>query len=553
MSSDFSCPQQLQSLAAEIAQRCGGLPLALVALGRIFSRKNQSIEVWTDCIAGHNWDLTRGENEISSILALSFDDLPHSLKTCLLYCCAFPSGFEIRVERLLRLWIAEGFVQRQGERRLEAVAMDYLEELVARSLIQPCKRNRFGQIKSCRVHDVLLQTLVAAAKDRNFFQIHSANNDSDISKCRRLAIHHRLEQGTPALPLARSFISFTESEPPIYHELVRKNFKLLKVLDLEGVRSFETLPKEIGDLVLLTYLGLRHTSVETVPRSTKKLHKLQTLDLRTSANVRLSKSTFSFNLKAKHVNRMINLRHLYFGNKSRGNSTFNAMEVTPDFGVGGTLKELQTLSYVKAGSWVEKGLCSMTKLRKLGMQVTERYPSRSVLEAIPRLSHLRSLYLHGSLKHLPENAFKKLTKLTLDSSGLLDDPFSGLQTLKSLKCLKLINNAYSGETMRCSAGGFRFLEVINLENLEHLKVIVIERGAFDQLKYMRIASCGNLDKVPQGMENVRQLQELKLIDMAQPFVESVRSNMSKYGINSTLSTIVTTSVVEREFDVGQLK
>ncbi|XP_049935314.1 putative disease resistance RPP13-like protein 3 [Nymphaea colorata] len=461
-----SCPQELQSLANDIVAKCGGLPLALVAVGRILSGREPTVVAWKDFVDGFNWDITQGKAEISRILTMGFDYLHYDLKPCLLYCCAFPGDSEIRVKRLLRLWIAEGFVKKEEDRRPDAVAMRYLNELVARNLIQPCKRNSSGEIKSCRVHDVLRVTLAVIAKKQNFFQIDPITpNNCDLLNCRRLATHRRLEEKTCSLQNARSIISFPESKPPIWSDQI-KNFKLLRVLDLEGVGSVEKLPVEIGDLVLLIYLGLRHTSIETLPRSVKKLSNLQTLDLRTSANVRLSHSKVPLKyFKAKHVAKLTNLRHLYFGSRSRG-ELFNAMEVPEDFGVRRSLKELQTLSYVKAGGWVEKGLCTMTNLRKLGMQVPKAYgSSRSAFGSIAQsLSHLHSLYLQGELENLPDTAFVKLTKLTLDSSCLRDDPFSGLQTLQLLKSLRLIN-AYHGKTLCCSGGGFPCLEVLNLENL----------------------------------------------------------------------------------------
>ncbi|KAF3796834.1 hypothetical protein EJ110_NYTH00664 [Nymphaea thermarum] len=346
---------------------------------------------WKDFVDGFNWDITQGKAEISRILTMGFDYLDYDLKPCLLYCCAFP-GDSIRVKRLLRLWIAEGFVKKQEDRRPDAVAMLYLNELVARNFIQPCKRNSFGEIKSCRVHDVLRVTLKVTAKNQNFFQIDQITpNNRDLPKCRRLATHCRLDEKTCFLENVRSFISFAESEPRIWSEQI-KNFELLRVLDLEGARSVEKLPEEIGGLVLLTYLGLRHTSIDTLPRSINKLYKLRTLDLRTSSKVHLSQSKFPFKgLKAKHVTNLSDLRHLYFGN--RGRETFNAMEMPDDFGL--RVKELQTLSYAKAGRWVAKGLSNMKNLRKLGMQIPEGYGSRSAFEAIAKLSQLHSLYLQG--------------------------------------------------------------------------------------------------------------------------------------------------------------
>ncbi|KAF3796836.1 hypothetical protein EJ110_NYTH00666 [Nymphaea thermarum] len=174
---------------------------------------------------------------------------------------------------------------------------------------------------------------------------------------------------------------------------------------------------------------------------------------------------------------------------------------------------------------------TMTNLRKVGMQVPKGYgSSRSAFGSIAQsLSHLHSLYLQGGLEDLPAGAFGKLTKLTLDSSCLRDDPFSGLQTLQSLKSLRLINNAYQGKTLCCSEGGLPCLEVLNLENLKDLRDVVMESGAFRQLKFMRIASCGNLHMIPRGLVSISSLQELRLVDMAALLPDGVQPNMGKDG------------------------
>ncbi|CDP05524.1 unnamed protein product [Coffea canephora] len=43
------------------------------------------------------------------------------LKSCFFYLGAFPEDYKISVRRLIRLWIAEGFIQRTEEKRLEDV------------------------------------------------------------------------------------------------------------------------------------------------------------------------------------------------------------------------------------------------------------------------------------------------------------------------------------------------------------------------------------------------------------------------------------------------
>ncbi|WP_216668052.1 hypothetical protein, partial [Proteus mirabilis] len=68
---------------------------------------------------------------LKSILWLSFYELPYRLKQCFLYCSIFPEDYVLHKGRLIRLWIAEGFVEQDtGMITQEEMAERYVMELV---------------------------------------------------------------------------------------------------------------------------------------------------------------------------------------------------------------------------------------------------------------------------------------------------------------------------------------------------------------------------------------------------------------------------------------
>ncbi|KAE9466152.1 hypothetical protein C3L33_01931, partial [Rhododendron williamsianum] len=82
------CPPSLEGLVREMVSKCRGLPLALVVLGGVLHRKHP--DEWfklKDQIWRH---VTEEADNVKYILELSFNDLPHHLKSCFLYLGLFP-------------------------------------------------------------------------------------------------------------------------------------------------------------------------------------------------------------------------------------------------------------------------------------------------------------------------------------------------------------------------------------------------------------------------------------------------------------------------------
>ncbi|MCI28721.1 NBS-containing resistance-like protein, partial [Trifolium medium] len=100
---------------------------------------------------GRNAHLT----SLTKILSLSYDGLPQYLQPCILYFGLYPEDYGIHHEKLIRQWIAEGFVKPDERRTPEHVAEDYLSELIQRSLVQVSEFNFEGKAHTCQVHDLL--------------------------------------------------------------------------------------------------------------------------------------------------------------------------------------------------------------------------------------------------------------------------------------------------------------------------------------------------------------------------------------------------------------
>ncbi|XP_012832972.1 PREDICTED: putative disease resistance protein RGA3 [Erythranthe guttata] len=89
-----------------------------------------------------NWLLDlRDENSVSKILKLSFDHLwSPALKKCFAYCSIYPKGYDLLRERLVELWMAEGFLG--GNDDMEIVGNMFFHNLLENSLLlQVVERN----------------------------------------------------------------------------------------------------------------------------------------------------------------------------------------------------------------------------------------------------------------------------------------------------------------------------------------------------------------------------------------------------------------------------
>ncbi|KAG1327370.1 disease resistance protein RPM1-like [Cocos nucifera] len=539
------CPQELEYWARRLVEKCEGLPLAIVTLGNVLAQSAKTELAWKNVYDNLLWEKSNNPDlhKVSVILMLSINDLPTYLRNCFLYCSIFPEDYLLERKRLIRLWVAEGFVKgERGESSMEEVAEDYLNQLVGRCMLQVVQWNEFGRATRCQVHDLMRDLIVARSREENFCEIYDNNSRGNgHHRVRRLSIigGRGDRQFSMTLEQLCSFHVFPSSS--VLSPILLPRFKLLRVLDLHFA-PIDRVPDEVVHLFNLRYLSVRGTKVRELPKAVGRLRNLETLDAWLTCVENLPRGT----------TKLENLRHLMVKKIQSKTSRYtnSVTGVHTPHGIE-NLKSLQTLKAVVADEDMIKHLGNLTHLRRLEIVEVRNMHCAKLSKSIVKMKHLRHLViarkyrqetlplealsppppllrklsLYGKLDQdrLPNwlISLANLTHLTLESSGIGEDSLRLLSSLPNLVFLILFE-AYDGQHLHFKAEWFPQLKVLRLQDMAHLSSIEIEQGALMNLQELLLVRCGELKMVPLGIENVTGLQRLELDDMPEELVDKLR-------------------------------
>ena len=189
-----NCPPELVSFSRLIIEKCEGLPLAIVTIGGLLSTKEKVASEWCKFHDSLSSKLESNHHlqDITKILSLSYFDLPYHLKVCFLYFGMFLEDYAINCARLIRLWIAEGFIRENSGLKWEDIAKDYLNQLILRSLVQVVTSDIIGRARTCRVHDMLREVILSKSKELNFHLVSMQDCLSFGRIARRLSIQNNI-------------------------------------------------------------------------------------------------------------------------------------------------------------------------------------------------------------------------------------------------------------------------------------------------------------------------------------------------------------------------
>lgn len=163
-----SCPPELCVVGKKIAEHCRRLPLSVVVVAGLLKETDNDEHHWEQIAESLGRQIIGEPGKGRAALELSYQYLPYHLKPCFLYLGIFPEDKAFAVQKLLWLWIAEGFVCSTAGKCLEDVAEGYLVDLINRSLVIVAQNRCIGGVKTCCMHDLLREFCLQKAKEENF-------------------------------------------------------------------------------------------------------------------------------------------------------------------------------------------------------------------------------------------------------------------------------------------------------------------------------------------------------------------------------------------------
>ncbi|AES87176.1 disease resistance protein RGA2 [Medicago truncatula] len=283
--------EEFVSVGKEIVKKCAGVPLAIRSIGSlIYSMRKE------DWSTFKNKDLMKideqGDNKIFQLIKLSYDHLPFHLKKCFAFCSLFPKDFLICKITLIRLWIAQGFVQSSSDEStsLEDIGDKYFMDLVHKSFFQNITEDNYYGSVSCQMHDIVHD--LASVISRNDCLLVNKKGQHIDKQPRHVSFGFKLDSSwqVPTSLLnaykLRTFLLPQLGNPLTYYgegsiELsacnsIMSSSRRFRVLNL-NIES-KNIPSCIGRMKHLRYLDLSYCRmVEELPRSITDLVNLETL------------------------------------------------------------------------------------------------------------------------------------------------------------------------------------------------------------------------------------------------------------------------------------
>ncbi|XP_054792834.1 probable disease resistance protein At4g27220 [Prosopis cineraria] len=302
----------IQSIAREVAKECGGLPLAIVAVGRAL-RNTTNIREWENALAELRTSSTgihTIDEVVCSRLKLSYSKLKDDARrSCFLYCSLYPRGHLIDENELINYWVWEDLLEGPNTSVMKRKGQMIIDELISGCLLESKTENG---VRFVKLHHVVrdMAITIMSTKPRCVVnagkeQVKPAipqNGERMLQWVSLMRNDVKSIDFSPTCPrLTSLLLQYNSFEENISHHFF-DNMHGLKVLNL-SYTGIHVLPASLSNLENLHALLLSHCwNLVEVP-SLERLTKLKYLD-------------FSFSRKLIELppgmEQLTDLRHLDF-------------------------------------------------------------------------------------------------------------------------------------------------------------------------------------------------------------------------------------------------
>ncbi|XP_026405625.1 putative disease resistance protein RGA4 [Papaver somniferum] len=499
--------QNMSNIGRDIARKCDGLPLAANFLGSLLYL-NREESYWISINNDKNLWVQSGNKRVVSILKLSYDNLPSPLKQCFSFCCLFPKDWEIKRDILIRMWMAEGFLQPDevNNKSLEDVGNDYFEFLLWNSFFQDVMKDATGDICTCKMHDLVHDLSMSVVDGKEF----GIDGKEDVSQVRRLQLICDSVSSTitaKKLSKAKNLRTIVVLYPENYSEIYDlSSSKHLRILHPLGVWN-RKVSFSISKFKHLRFLNLSCCEFDlTRDVSCNHSHNLQTLVLESCRNV----SGFLHQIGPLKKLRYLDVSH-------------SDIKVLPD-----------------------DSIIYFTNLHTLKLHWCGHF--EALPDNIGMLKHLSYLSLSGSSIAKIPDSITRLSNLIKVSFGMcrnLDALPTELGALTRLRCLDLSDTQIKVLPESC-INNLHNLEIVNFGSNCELPRDIKNWPKLRKFEHSRYG-----DRMPRGMENLTSLETLDSYIVGKEFV--LRRGHSGIGELAAINSLQVLHITSLENVIGGIK